>query len=74
MNAGVLIFFALVGMVICAKSRVPAGAVVFAVLALTLFIGTPAGSGLPALLGDFLGAVSQSAEPFTATSKGGGAG
>ncbi|MDN5859343.1 MAG: hypothetical protein L0H84_12045 [Pseudonocardia sp.] len=74
MNAGVLIFFALVGMVICAKSRVPGGAVVFALIALALFVNTPVGSGLPGMLGDFLAAVGKSAEPFTATSNGGAAG
>ena len=40
MSVGVLIFFAVVGAAICAKARVPGGAVGFALVALVLFIGT----------------------------------
>lgn len=69
MNVGVLIFFAVVGAVICAKARVPGGAVVFALVALVLFIGTPAGAGLPGMVADFLGSISQASQPLT----GGGA-
>lgn len=65
MNVGVLIFFAAVGSVICAKARVPGGAVLFALIALVLFVGTPAGAGLPRLVGDFLDAISQASQPFT---------
>lgn len=64
-SAGVLIFFAVVGAVICAKSRVAGGAVVFALVALVLFVGTPAGAGLPRMVADFLGAVSQASQPLT---------
>lgn len=64
-NVGLLIFFAVVGAVICAKARVPAGAVVFSLVALVLFIGTPAGSGLPGMVSDFMATVSESAQPFT---------
>jgi len=64
-NVGVLIFFTVVGAVICAKARVPAGAVVFSLVAVVLFIGTPAGAGLPGMLSDFVSTVSQASKPFT---------
>jgi multisubunit Na+/H+ antiporter MnhG subunit len=62
---GVLIFFAVVGAVICAKARVAGGAVVFALIALGLFVTTPVGSGLPGMLSDFISAVSQASQPLT---------
>jgi hypothetical protein len=66
---GVLIFFAVVGAVICAKARSAGGAVVFALIALGLFISTPAGAGLPGMLTDFMSSVSQAAEPLTGGSE-----
>jgi hypothetical protein len=74
MTVGVLIFFAIVGSFIRAKARVAGGAVVFALVALVLFIGTPAGSGLPGLMALFLSTVSEASQPFTATSGSGAAG
>ena len=68
-TVGVLIFFAALGVVICAKSRVAGGAVVFALIGLVLFIGTPAGAGLPGMVADFLGTVSQASQPLTGGSK-----
>jgi hypothetical protein len=68
-TVGVLIFFACLGSVICGKSRVPGGAVLFALIGLVLFIGTPAGAGLPRMVGDFLGSVSQASQPLTGESK-----
>ena len=62
---GVLIVFAIVGAVICAKARVAGGAVVFSLVALVLFIGTPAGAGLPGMVADFLSTVSEASQPFT---------
>jgi len=62
---GVLIFFAIVGSVICAKARSAGGAIMFALIGLALFISTPAGAGLPGMLSDFLSAVSQASEPLT---------
>lgn len=62
---GVLIAFALVGALICAKSRSAGGAVVFAGIALALFIATPVGAGLPGMLSDFVSAISQAAQPLT---------
>lgn len=65
MSIGVLIFFAVVGAAICAKARVAGGAIVFALVALVLFIGTPAGAGLPGMVSDFLSTVSQASQPIT---------
>ncbi|QJY45136.1 hypothetical protein [Pseudonocardia broussonetiae] len=62
-NVGVLIFFAIVGTFICAKSRVPGGAVVFALVALVLFISTPVGAGLPGALSTFLSTLDTAATP-----------
>ncbi len=65
MNVGVLIFFAVVGAVICAKARVPGGAVAFALIGLVLFVGTPAGAGLPGMVSDFLSSISEASQPLT---------
>ena len=66
---GILIVFALLGSVICAKSRSAGGAVVFAGVALALFIATPVGAGLPGVLSDFVSAISEAAQPLTTGSK-----
>jgi hypothetical protein len=70
-SVGVLIFFAIIGALICAKARVAGGAVAFSLIALVLFISTPAGSGLPKLLGDFLTTVSDASQPLTRADSGG---
>lgn len=62
-STGLLIVFTILGAVICAKARVAGGAVVFSLLALVLFISTPAGSGLPGAVSDFLGTLNDSATP-----------
>ena len=41
------------------------GAIVFSLVALVLFIGTPAGAGLPGMVADFLSTVSEASQPFT---------
>jgi len=64
-SVGILIFFAIVGAAICAKARVAGGAMVFSLVALVLFIGTPAGAGLPGMVADFLSTVSEASQPFT---------
>ena len=66
---GVLIFFAVIGAVICAKSRSAGGAVVFSLIGLGLFIATPAGAGLPAMLSDFVSSVSEASQPLTGGSE-----
>lgn len=63
MSVGVLIFFALVGAFICARARVPGGAIVFSLVALVLFVSTPAGAGLPAAISGFLSTVDQASTP-----------
>jgi hypothetical protein len=62
-SVGVLIFFAIVGAVICAKARVPGGAVVFALVALVLFVSTPVGAGLPGAVATFLSTLDNAATP-----------
>jgi hypothetical protein len=62
-SVGVLILFAVVGAVICAKCRVPMGAVVFSLVALVLFVATPAGQGLPEAVASFLSTVDESTTP-----------
>lgn len=62
-NFGVLIFFAVLAAFICAKARVPAGAVVFALIALVLFVGTPVGEGLPGAVATFVSVVDDAATP-----------
>ena len=64
-TVGLLIFFAIVGAAICAKARVAGGAIVFALVGLVLFIGTPAGAGLPGIVADFLSTVGAASEPLT---------
>ncbi|MGD9986352.1 hypothetical protein [Pseudonocardia sp.] len=63
MSVGVLILFAVVGALICAKARVAAGAVVFSLVALVLFVATPAGQGLPEAVSSFLSTVDHSTAP-----------
>lgn len=74
MSTGILIFFAVLGAFICAKSRVAGGAVVFSLIALVLFIGTPIGSGLPGVVSDVLDSVSKASQPLTGTDGAGAAG
>jgi uncharacterized membrane protein AbrB (regulator of aidB expression) len=62
-GVGVLILMAVVGAVICAKVRVPAGAVVFSLIALFLFVATPAGRDVPAAIGSFLSTFDDAATP-----------
>jgi hypothetical protein len=62
-SVGVLIFFAIVGAFICARARVAGGAVVFALIALVLFVTTPVGAGLPATISNFLTSVDHAATP-----------
>jgi hypothetical protein len=62
-NVGVLIFFAIVGAFICARVRVAGGAVVFALVALVLFVTTPLGAGLPGAVASFVSTVSHATGP-----------
>ncbi|SFO57280.1 hypothetical protein SAMN05216207_10935 [Pseudonocardia ammonioxydans] len=60
---GVAIFLALLGAFICAKARVPAGAVVFSLIALALFVATPLGQGVPGAVEQFVSTVDGAATP-----------
>jgi hypothetical protein len=62
-SAAVLIFLAVVGAMICAKARVPAGAVVFSLIALVLFVATPLGRDVPAAVGSFFSTLDSAATP-----------
>jgi hypothetical protein len=62
-SVGILIAFSALGTFICAKSRVPGGAVVFALIGLVLFVSTPVGSGLPGAVTGFFDAVDESTTP-----------
>ncbi len=62
-SVGAMILFSILGAVICAKARVAGGAVVFALIALVLFVSTPAGSGLPAAVAGFVSTVDGAATP-----------
>jgi hypothetical protein len=66
---GVLIFFAAIGAVICAKARSAGGAIAFSLIGLVLFIGTPAGAGLPGMLADLVSTVRQASVPVTGESE-----
>ncbi|MEU7811001.1 hypothetical protein [Pseudonocardia sp. NPDC049154] len=60
---GVLIFFSVVGAFLCAKARFAGGAVVFSLVALVLFVATPAGQGLPGAVGTFLSTLNDTTTP-----------
>ena len=62
-SVGVLILFAVLGAVICAKARVAGGAIVFSLIALVLFVSTPAGAALPRVVSGFLSTVDGAATP-----------
>lgn len=62
-SVGLLILGAILGAFICAKTRSAVGAVVFALIALVLFIGTPVGQGLPGAIGGLMSAVDQATTP-----------
>jgi hypothetical protein len=60
---GLLILFAVLGAFICAKTRSAAGAVVFALIALVLFVGTPVGQAVPGVVGRVMSTVDQATTP-----------
>lgn len=62
-SIGVLILFAIIGAVICARARIPGGAVAFGVIAIVLFVATPAGAGLPGAITSFLSTFDHAATP-----------
>ena len=62
-SVGALILFSILGAWICAKARVAGGAVVFALIALVLFVSTPAGRALPEAVSGFVSTVGDAATP-----------
>jgi hypothetical protein len=62
-SVGVLMLFAIVGALICARARVAGGAVVFAALAVVMFVATPAGAGLPGAVSSFVSTFDHAATP-----------
>lgn len=68
---GLLILFSILGAFICAKTRAPAGAVVFSSLALVLFIATPVGQALPAAVSRVMSVLEQASAPALSGQPGG---
>ena len=62
-SVGALILFSVLGAVICAKARVAGGAVVFSLIALVLFVSTPAGRALPEAVSGLVSTVDDAATP-----------
>lgn len=62
-SVGLLILGAILGAFICAKTRSAAGAVVFSLIALVLFIGTPVGQGLPGAISSVMSTVDRATTP-----------
>lgn len=69
-SVGVLILFAIVGALICARARVAGGAIVFALIAIVLFVGTPVGAGLPGAISHFLQVFDGASTPALTESSG----
>ncbi|MBW0101646.1 hypothetical protein [Pseudonocardia sp. KRD291] len=62
-SVGLLILFAIVGAAICAKARSALGAILFALVAIVMFVATPVGDGLPGALSSFMSGVDEAATP-----------
>jgi hypothetical protein len=62
-SIGLLILFAILGAFVCAKTRSAAGAVIFSLLALVLFVGTPVGQAVPGAVGQVMSTVDQATTP-----------
>ena len=62
-SVGLLILFAILGAIICAKARSAGGAVVFAALALVMLMATPVGQGVPGAVSLFLDTFDGAATP-----------
>lgn len=62
-SVGLVILMMLVGAFICAKARSAGGAILFAAIALVLFVATPIGQGLPGAMSTFMSAFDNAATP-----------
>ena len=71
-SVGAVILFAIVGSVICARARVSGGAVLFGLIAIVLFVATPAGAGLPGAISGFLSTFDGAATPVLSGKGGAG--
>jgi hypothetical protein len=71
-SVGVLIVLAILGAVLCAKVRAAAGAAVFTLVAVALFVSTPAGAGLPDAVATLLDTVNDSTSPALVDGPGAG--
>lgn len=63
-GVGVLLLGAVLGAFVCAKARSAGGAAVFSLVALALFVATPAGAGLPGAVAEFLDALNSASTPI----------
>lgn len=62
-SVGLVLLMMLVGAFICAKARSAGGAILFAGIALVLFVATPIGSGVPGAISTFMSAFDDAATP-----------
>jgi hypothetical protein len=69
-GVGLLIFGAILGALICARTRSAAGAVVFSLIALVLFIGTPVGQAVPGAISRVMSTVDRATTPALNGSRG----
>lgn len=60
---GIVIIVCLIAGIVCGRAGSGLGAFVFLAVALVLFVQTPAGSGLPGAVGDFISTVNDSTTP-----------
>jgi len=63
MGIGAFIFLSVLAAVICGRAGSGGGVVLFAGLALVLFVSTPMGAGLPGAVLEFFAAFSDATEP-----------
>jgi hypothetical protein len=71
-NIILLIFFAVVGSYICAKSHAAGGSVIFALVAFALLLSTPVGAALPGVFSAFVTAVDRASAPAVSGPDGSG--
>lgn len=62
-SVGLVILMMLIGAFICAKARSAGGAILFAAIAIVLFIATPIGQGMPGAISTFMSAFDNAATP-----------
>ncbi|OLT11294.1 hypothetical protein BJF78_27330 [Pseudonocardia sp. CNS-139] len=70
-SVGLLILASVLGSFLCARARSASGAVIFGLVALGLFVATPAGAGVPGAVAEFLDALNSAATPVLSEPAGG---